>query len=296
MRVFVTGATGFIGSHVVGELISHGHEVLGLARSDASAANLVAAGAEVHRGFLEDTDCLRRGAAVADATIHVGFNVDNFAEFVKSCGTDKSAIQAIGEEIAGSHKRFLVTTGLGGLRAAAGELATEEADLPPNLPIPRVSEATALSLVEKDVQISVIRLGQIHNTVKQGLLTFAVGVARETGVSAYVGDGTNIWAAAHVKDAAVLYRLALEKFECGAKWHGIAESDVRMRDVAEAIGKGLEVPVKSISEQEASGHFGWWGWSVGADVTASNMITRNKLGWTPREVGLISDLEHMDYA
>ncbi len=295
MRVFITGATGFVGSHVVKELIAGGHHVLGLARSDAGAKSLAAAGADVHRGVLEDANCLKSGAAAADAVIHLGFDHD-LADFLKHCEIDKLAIEAIGSMLSGSDKSFIVTTGLAGLAAAPGQLATEESSIPPSFPIPRVSEQTALSLLPKSVRVSIVRLSQIHDTTKQGLVTFAIATAREKGVSVYVGDGTNRWAAAHVNDAARLYRLALEKFETGAKWHAVAEDSVRMRDIAEVVGKGLKLPVQSISADEAQAYFGWWGGFAGSDLTASSAITRKKLGWNPTGPGLIADLEKMDYS
>ena len=221
MRVFVTGATGFVGTHVVKELIAGGHKVLGLARSDAGAKGLAAIGAEVQRGALEDIEILKSSAAGSDAVIHCGFNHD-FSKFMENCLTDKRAIEALGSVLAGSDRPLIVTSGLAGL-ARPGQLATEESVLPPDFPMPRVSEQTALSLVSKGVCVAVMRLPQVHDTVKQGLVTYAIALAREKGVSAYVGDGTNRWAAAHVNDVAQLYRLALEKSEAGVRWHAVAD-------------------------------------------------------------------------
>jgi nucleoside-diphosphate-sugar epimerase len=294
MRIFVTGATGFVGSHVVKELIAGGHKVLGLARSDSGAQALAAVGAEAHRGALEDIESLKSGVAASDAVIHLGFNHD-FSSFMENCKTDKLAIEALGSVLAGSDRPLIVAAGTAGL-AGPGQLATEESVLPPDFPIPRVSEQTALSLLPKGVNVAVMRLSQIHNTVKQGLVSFAIATAREKGVSVYVSDGSNRWAAAHVNDVARLFRLAVEKPEAGAKWHAVAEEGVRFRDIAENIGLGLNVPVKPIGAEEASAHFGWWGAFAGIDLLASSAITRQKLGWNPAGPGLLADMERMDYA
>lgn len=292
MKVFVTGATGFIGSAVVPELIKAGHEVLGMARSDEGAKALAAAGAQVHRGELTDLENLRKGAAAADAVIHLAF-IHDFSKFKENCEIDGRAIEAIGSVLAGSKRPLIVTSGTAGL-AGPGQVATEDADVPPNSPFPRVSEQTAFGL--KGVNASAMRLPQVHNTVKQGLVTYLVALAREKGVSAYVGDGGNRWSAAHVSDVAVLYRLALEKHEPGAKYHAVAEEGVAMRDIAEAIGRGLKVPVKSISAEEAPAHFGWLGMFAGSDLQASSALTRKRLGWNPTGPGMIADLERMNYS
>jgi len=294
MRIFVTGATGFIGSRVVKELVAGGHKVLGLARSDAGAQALAAVGAEAQRGALQDIEILKSGAAASDAVIHLGFSHD-FSSFVESCKTDKLAIEAVGAVLAGSDRTLIVTGGLAGL-AGPGQLATEESVLPPDFPFPRVSEQTALSLVSKGVRAVVMRLPQVHDTVKQGLITFAIATAREKGVSAYVGEGTNRWAAAHVDDVARLYRIAVEKPEAGARWHAVAEEGVSSRDIAASISRGLSVPVKSIPAAEAPAHFGWWGMLAGADLLASSAITRQKLGWNPTGPRLLADMEQIDYS
>lgn len=293
MRIFVTGATGFIGTPVVKELISAGHQVLGLARSDAGAQSLAAIGGNVHRGSLEDLDSLRRGAAAADAVIHLAF-IHDFSKFQENCEIDRRAIETLGSVLAGTGRPLLVTSGVGGL-CAPGQLATEDMVLPPNAPFPRVSEQTALSFVPKGVGVSVMRLPQVHDTFKQGLVSYAIGLAREKGVSAYLGDGHNRWPAAHVLDVARLYRLALEKNEVGARYHAVAEEGVPMRDIAEVIGRGLNVPVKSISPQAAQAHFGWLGLFASLDMPASSAQTQRQLGWYPAGPGLISDLEKMRY-
>ncbi|MBR8047158.1 SDR family oxidoreductase [Burkholderia multivorans] len=290
MRVFVTGATGFVGLPTVKELIAAGHRVLGLARSDEGEKSLAAIGADVHRGSLEDTESLRAGAAAADAVLHLGF-VHDWSNFAQSCETDRRAIEALGSVLAGSDRLLIVTAGTAGL-AAPGRLATEDDDVPPDFPFPRVSEQTARAL--KGVRAAVVRLPQVHDTVRQGLLTYAVAVAREKGVSAYVGEGRNRWAAAHISDVARLYRLALEKNEAGAKYHAVAEEGIPMRDIAEAIGRALKVPVASLSAEEAPAHFGWLAAFAGHDLVASSEKTRKVLGWNPTGPGLIADLERIE--
>ncbi|MBU9610655.1 SDR family oxidoreductase [Burkholderia multivorans] len=290
MRVFVTGATGFVGLPTVKELIAAGHRVLGLARSDEGEKSLAAIGADVHRGSLEDTESLRAGAAAADAVLHLGF-VHDWSNFAQSCEIDRRAIEALGSVLAGSDRLLIVTAGTAGL-AAPGRLATEDDDVPPDFPFPRVSEQTARAL--KGVRAAVVRLPQVHDTVRQGLLTYAVAVAREKGVSAYVGEGRNRWAAAHISDVARLYRLALEKNEAGAKYHAVAEEGIPMRDIAEAIGRALKVPVASLSVEEAPAHFGWLAAFAGHDLVASSEKTRKVLGWNPTGPGLIADLERIE--
>jgi nucleoside-diphosphate-sugar epimerase len=290
MRIFVTGATGFIGIPVVKELIAAGHKVLGMARSDEGAKSLTAIGADVHRGSLEDLESLKNGAAAADATIHLAF-IHDFSTYQENCERDKLAIETLGSVLAGSKRPLIVTAGAGGL--APGQVATEDMDVPPNFPFPRVSEQAALAL--KNVSASVMRLPQVHNTVKQGLVTRLIAVAGEKGLSAFVGEGRNRWAAGHVSDAARLYRLALEKGEPGAKYHAVGEEGVSLRDIAEVIGRKLEVPVKSLSPEEAQAHFGWLAMFARLDLAASSVKTRKRLGWNPTGPGLIADLEQMRY-
>src|SRR5271169_2224822 len=292
MRVFVTGAAGFIGMAVIPELISAGHKVIGLSRSDAGAKSLVEAGAQVHRGDLEDLESLRAGAAMSDGVIHCAF-IHDFSKFQENCATDKRAIEALGSVLAGSARPLIVASGTAGF-TAPGQLVTEDHVAPPDSPMPRTSEQTALSL--KGVSAAVMRLPQVHNTIKQGLVTYAIAVAREKGVSAYVGEGRNRWAAAHISDVARLYRLALEKHEAGAKYHAVAEEGVPMRDIAETIGRGLKVPVVSLSPEKAAAHFGWLAMFAGADLVASSEKTRKNLGWNPTGPGLIADLQRMDYS
>jgi nucleoside-diphosphate-sugar epimerase len=294
MRVFVTGATGFIGSALVPELINAGHQVLGLTRSDAGAKTLLAAGAQVHRGDLEDLESLRSGAAAADGVIHLAF-IHDWSKFKENCEIDGRAIEVLGSALAGSDRLLIVTSGTGGL-AAPGRLVTEDVPAPNPPQLPRVSEQTAFSLASRGVRASVVRLPQVHDTVRQGLVSYAIAIAREKGVSAYVGDGRNRWPAAHLLDTARLYRLALEKQEAGARYHAVAEEGVPLRDIAEVIGRGLKVPVVAMSPEEAAAHFGWLAMFAGLDLPASSAQTRKQLGWSPTGPGLISDLEKMRYS
>lgn len=293
MRVFVTGATGFIGSAIVQELLNAGHQVLGLARSEEGATILTKAGADVHYGSLEDLESLKSGAAAADSVIHTAF-IHDFSNFKENCEIDQQAIEALGSVLAGSNRHLIVSSGTAGL-TAPGQVATEETVMPPDSPFPRVSEQTALSLLSKGVSVSVMRLPQVHNTLKQGLVTYAIAVAQEKGKSVYIGNGLNRWPAAHVLDVAHLYRLALEKPESGAKYHAVAEEGVPLRDIAEVIGQVLKVPVVSLSPEEASSHFGWLGMFAGHDLPASSTKTREKLAWSPTGPGLIADLQQGDY-
>jgi nucleoside-diphosphate-sugar epimerase len=287
MRVFVTGATGFIGSAIVPELINAGHQVLGLSRSDAGAKSLAAAGAEVHRGDIEDLESLRSGAAKSDGVIHTAF-IHDFSKFEENCEIDRRAIEALGAALAGSGRPFVVTSGTA-VAHTPGRLTTEEDA--PNSPMPRVaSEAAAASLAEQGVRVSIMRLPQVHDPYKQGLITYLVAAARDKGVSAYVGDGQNRWPAVHRLDAAHLYRLALEKGVAGARYNAVAEEGVPLREIAEALGRGMKLPVVSKSAGEAAEHFGWLGMFVGADIPASSALTQQRLGWRPTGPKLMDDL------
>jgi nucleoside-diphosphate-sugar epimerase len=294
MRVFVTGATGFIGSKIVPELIKAGHQVLGLTRSAAGAEALIASGAQAHRGTLEDPDSLRSGAAKADGVIHCAFDHD-FSNFVANCEKDMRVIEAMGAALAGSDRPLVITSGTGMGSPGHGQLAREDI-FSLEHPNPRkASEIAGAAQLAAGVNVSVVRLPQVHDTVKQGLITPLVQVAREKGVSAYVGEGLNRWPAAHILDVARLYRLALERREPGARYHAVDEEGVTARDIAEALGRGLKVPAVRLSVEEAADHFGWLGMFVGLDMPASSAQTRTALGWKPTGPRLLTDLEQMRY-
>jgi nucleoside-diphosphate-sugar epimerase len=293
MRVFVTGATGFIGSNVVQELLHAGHQVLGLARSDAGAQALATAGAQAHRGDLEDLESLRRGAALCDGVIHLGFNHD-FSRFLANCEADRRVIEALGSALAGSDRPLVITSGTGMGLAGPGQPATEDV-FNPDHPNPRkASELAGAAVAERGGNVSVVRLPQVHDRARQGLISPAIAIAREKGVSAYVGEGLNRFPAVHVLDAAPLYRLALEKGAAGARYHAVAEEGVPFRTIAEALGRSLKLPVVAVPPEEANAHFGWLGMFIGFDMPASSALTRQRLGWRPTHTGLIDDLDHLD--
>jgi nucleoside-diphosphate-sugar epimerase len=293
MRVFVTGATGFIGSAVVKELIEAGHQVLGLARSDEKAKALAATGAEVLRGSLEDLDSLKDGAAGSDGVIHLAFKHD-FSKYVANCEDDRRVIAALGSVLAGSDRPLVVTSGTGLANTVPGQPAMEDNATIGAAVIPRgASEEAAAAVAAKGTNVSVVRLPQVHDTVKQGLITYAIEMTRARNVSAYVGDGRNRWPAAHVLDTARLYRLALEKAERGAKYHAVAEEGVPVREIAEVLGQRLKVRTVSLAPEEAATHFGWLSMFVSRDSPASSEQTRKRLGWHPTGPGLIADLEQL---
>jgi nucleoside-diphosphate-sugar epimerase len=291
MRVFVTGASGFIGSAVVSELIDAGHQVVGLARSDSSAQALKAAGAQVHRGDLDDVEGLRTGAQSADGVIHLAFNHD-FTAYNGAAETDRRAIDALGEVLAGSDRPFVVTSGLAGF--APGRTVTEDDAADPNSP--RASERAALAFTARGVRVSVLRLPPtVHGEGDHGFVPRLIDIAREKGVSAYPGDGSNRWPAVHRFDAARLFRLALEASPAGARLHAIGDEGVPVRDIAGVIGRGLALPVTAVSPEKAADHFGWLGGFFSLDVAASSTWTRQQLGWQPTHIKLIEDLEQGHY-
>ncbi|WP_426513847.1 SDR family oxidoreductase [Dactylosporangium sp. McL0621] len=287
MRIFVTGASGWIGSAVTAELLGSGHRVVGLARSDAAAATIANLGAEVRRGGLDDLDALRAGAADSDGVVHLGYNHD-FSRMADAAQTDLAAITALGETLAGSDRPLLIASGVAGL---PGRPATERDTADPGVH-PRVANANAaLAFADRGVRTGIIRFAPtVHGDGDHGFVAVLVSVARERGVSAYIGDGGS-WPAVHRLDAAELVRLALEKAPAASVLHAVAEPGVPTRDIAEAIARGLDLPVKSIPAEDAPAHFGWIGQFFGLDAHASSEHTRELLGWTPRHQGLIADLD-----
>ncbi|MDO7874792.1 SDR family oxidoreductase [Hymenobacter sp. ASUV-10] len=292
MRVFVTGATGFVGSAVVQELLGAGHQVLGLVRSEESAKKL-ATGAEAHYGTLEDLDSLRRGAAAADGVIHTAF-IHDFVDFAAASETDRQAIEALGAELAGSQRPLIVCSGLAFL--PQDRLATET-DVPQVASgYPRRSEETALDLAAQGVRAMAVRLSPTtHGAGDHGFIHTLINIAREKGVAAYLGDGRNRWPAVHRLDAARLFRLALEQGRAGTRYHGVAEEGVPMRDIAATIGRHLGLPVVSKTADEAAAHFGWMARFVGLNMAASSALTQQQLGWQPSHPTLLADLEQGHY-
>lgn len=294
MRVFLTGATGFIGSHVIPELLGRGHQVLGLTRSDNGARQLEAAGADIYRGDLEKPETLASGAAVADAVIHCAFD-HNFSTFFENTKKDYRNIVAMGEALEGTQKPILITSGVGVGTPLKGGPATEDV-LNPRHANPRIAtELAGATLTARNIDVRTIRLPQVHDTTKAGLITPLLAEARRAGAVAYVGEGQTRWSAAHVSDVAKLYVLALERGEPGARYHASVEEGVPARAIAEAIGKGAELPVRSIAANEVEEYFGWMAPFAALDMIASSTWTRARLGWEPTGPDLLSDLAAMDY-
>src|SRR5580692_4633435 len=292
MRVFVTGATGFVGSAIVRELIDAGHQVLGLARSDEGAKSLTGAGADVHRGSLEDLESLRSGAAAADGVIHTAF-IHDFSNYGPAAEADRRAIETVGGALAGSDRPLIVTSGTL-LAQRQGSLATEEDAANPS--VPRKSEEAALALAARGVRTSVLRLPpSVHGNGDHGFVPSLISIAREKRVSAFIGDGLNRWPAVHRLDAAHLSRLVLEKSSVAARYHGVADEGIPTREIAEVIGRHLNIPVVSKSREEAADHFGWMALFFGIDGPASSAQTRERLGWRPVQPGLIADLNAEHY-
>jgi nucleoside-diphosphate-sugar epimerase len=294
MRIFLTGATGFIGSGIVPELISAGHQVVGLARSDANAKSLAAAGAHVHRGSIEDLDSLRSGASAADGVIHTAFNHD-FSKWAENCENDRLAIEALGSALAGSNRPLVITSGTGLVTRADGRPAAE--DDAPTSTVPRIkSEEAANAVAARGVHVSVVRLPpSVHGDGDHGFVPTLVRIAREKRAAAYVGEGSNRWPAVHRLDAAHLFRLVLEKGAAGARYHGVGEEGIPFRDIATVIGQRLNVPVVSKTPEEAAEHFGWFSHFAALDTPASSEKTQKELGWRPTHVGLIADLRRGTY-
>ena len=291
MRIFVTGATGFIGSAVVQELLGAGHKVLGLARSDEKAKMLAAAGAEVHRGSLEDIESLRSGAAACDGVAHLAF-IHDFNNYGPAAEADQRAIETMGEALAGSDRPLLVTSGT--LLAAPGHVATEDAPTNPNFP--RKSEQAALALRSRGIRTSIMRLPpSVHGDGDHGFVPMIIATAKEKGAAAYIGDGANRWPAVHRLDAARLYRLVLENSSEGATYHAVGDDGIPTREIAEVIGRRLNLPVISKTPDEAKEHFGWMAMFFGIDGPASSAKTRERLGWHPTQKGLIADLNEGTY-
>lgn len=287
MRIFVTGATGFVGSATVQDLLAAGHQVLGLARSDASAEKLAATGAEVLRGDLTDLDSLRQGASSADGVIHTGF-IHDFSRFEEVCQVDRQAIEAMAGALEGSDRPMLVCSGTAML--PPGRLGTEQESS--DSPFPRVaSERAVEAAAARGVKISVMRLPPtVHGAGDHGFVPILIDLARQKGVAVYVGEGTNTWPAVHRLDAARLFRLAIEKGLSGVRYHAVAELAVPFRDIAAAIGKGLGVPVVSKTPEEAAEHFGWFAHFAAIDNRVSSDWTRDTLGWKPTHAELLADM------
>ncbi len=300
MRIFVTGATGFIGTELVKELVEAGHQVRGLARSDAGAEQLKGLGAEVHRGDLKNLDSLRTGAKDTDVVVNLAFNHEDMSKFAENGEDERKAVEALGSVLAPG-KLLVVTSGTGLASGGPGHLRKESDPPASSASVPRQPEDTARAVAQRGVRVAIVRLPQVHDTRKQGLVPFLTQTARQKGISACVGDGANRWAAAPLKDVAHLYRLVVESTEQNLNgpgvtvYHAVQEEGVTLREIAETLGKGLNVPVVSLAPEEAADHFGWLAHFAGLDMPASSEWTRKTSGWEPTGPGLIEDLTNMKY-
>ena len=293
MRVFVTGATGFVGSAVVGELVGAGHQVVGLARSDSAASALAAMGAAAHRGDLTNLDSLRSGAAACDAVIHAGF-IHDFSKFKESCEVDQRAIEALGAVLAGSDRLLIVTCGTALL--SPGRLATEDTEAPSDGGMPRASEQSAFAAASRGTRAAVVRLPpSVHGDGDHGFVPLLIGLARDKNEASFVGDGNTRWPAVHRLDAARAYRLVLEKGQAGARYHAVAEEGVPFREIAAVIGRRLGVTVLGRAPEQAAGYFGWFTGFASIDNPVSSQATRDALGWVPTGPGLIADIDRPIY-
>jgi nucleoside-diphosphate-sugar epimerase len=294
MNVFVTGATGWVGSHVIEELKASGHTVTGMARSDEGAAKLEAKGIAVHRGSLEDLASLSAGARAADAVIHTAFNHD-FSKFAENGANEQKAIEALGDALAGTGKPLVVTSGVGLI--APGRLVSEDDARDPSTPFPRDPETIAASVAKRGVKVSIIRLPpSVHGTGDHGFVPSIIGIARQHGKSAYVGDGTNRWCGVHVRDAARVFRLALEKAADFAIYHAVEDPEgLTFRELATIIGTHLNVPVVSLTGDDIAAHFTWMAHFAPTDMRASSEKTQAALGWTPQEPTLRADIDSVAY-
>jgi nucleoside-diphosphate-sugar epimerase len=293
MKVFVTGASGWVGLAVVKDLVRAGHKVVGMVRSDAGAKTIAAAGAEVHRGDLNDLESLRSGAAASDGVIHTAFNHD-FANYAENCELDRRAIETLGEALVGSNRPFVVTSGTALI--SPGRLTTEDMPAPSDSIFPRVSEKAAVPFAERGVRVMMLRLPpSVHGEGDHGFVPLLVNLAREKGAAAYVDDGANHWPGVHLFDAAALYRLALEKGTVGARYHAVADEGVSFRQLAEVIGRRSKLPVVSKTKEQAAEHFGWFAHFAALHAPSSSQVTRDLLGWKPKEIGLIADVDQPYY-
>lgn len=290
MRVFITGASGFIGTAVTEQLIKGGHEVLAMVRSDEGAAKVEKLGAKAHRTTLDNLEGLKAGARQCDAVIHCAFNHD-FSNFAANCAEDRLAILALGEAMEGNSGPLIVTSGTG--FSLDGKIRTEEDPANPSSEHwPRASEEAAAEVAKKHgVKVIVLRLPQVHDQEKFGLVTYAIEIAKQKGIAAYIGEGKNVWPAVAISDCALLYKLALEKGAAGARYNAIGEEGVSAREIAESISRGLNIPAKTISAEEAPAHFGWMAMFAGLDMRASSALTQERLGWKPTGPSLIHDLD-----